>query len=224
MVGIGQHSVFDCLQSHASSNIAVRRDFTVRATLHSACLCVWGDFEQYLALADNYTTISKVFRGTLKRQLLIAFETLPSPPSISDSQLDTICAELKSLAPRPGLISSLQRLKASGFDLWAASNGGASNTQGLYEKAVGEASVSMQDLGLKVFSCDQVQKAKPYPKVYEYVLEKAGLDPTKDEAYFCAAHTWHVAASFAQWADQSGIEQGSCSSQESGLQDGLVVF
>jgi hypothetical protein len=167
---------------------------------------------KYLSVIDSYTPIAQVFRGTLRRQLLIAYEAQRlghgPHPAPTDADLDAVCAELKRLTPRPGLVESLQRLKQAGFHVWAVSNGAAANTQGLYKAAAEAASVSLTDIGLEVFSTDEVKKAKPDLEVvrpgltalwavksllaqYHAARKRANIQDG-DEAWFVAAHSWSV--------------------------------
>jgi len=109
------------------------------------------------------------------------------------------------------LIECVQRLRESGIECYAVTNGAQESTKGLYRQAQ-EASSSLPsgsnflgDLDNAVLSCDDIQMAKPDPRLvsgqpgtafqsensikYAYVRENIGIS-SSDIAYFVAAHKW----------------------------------
>ena len=109
-------------------------------------------------------------------------------PTFSGSTLAPVFATIPRMNPRPSLSACSSRFHESGlFRLMAATNGGAESTRGLFDAALGpEESVKWS-----VFSCDDVQVAKPAPIVYEAIWKKLGLaEGAERTGWFIASHTW----------------------------------
>ena len=89
-----------------------------------------------------------------------------------------------SLAPASALLNSSNK-----FKLWGCTNGGADNTRGLYDLALGKE--ESEKWG--VWSCDSVRKAKPAPAVYEAIWKSLVGDGER-KGWFVASHSWDLHA------------------------------
>ena len=68
-----------------------------------------------------------------------------------------------------------------------ATNGAAESTRSLFDQALGEEESSKW----AVWSCNEIQVAKPAPAVYEAVWRKLGLESKEERnGWFVASHSW----------------------------------
>ncbi|MCU7554654.1 haloacid dehalogenase type II [Alteromonas sp. ASW11-19] len=102
---------------------------------------------------------------------------------LADAQ-DIITEPMTSLPPHEDVAEGLEALRNEGFQLVALSNSAA---QGL-DKQLRYAGVYTQFD--KVLSVQNIRTYKPYPKVYEWAMEQAGVTPS--QAMMIAAHGWDI--------------------------------
>ncbi|WP_378187495.1 haloacid dehalogenase type II [Aquimarina sp. W85] len=114
--------------------------------------------------------------------LKIVSKKLQNP--FTDGQIDDILSIFTKLSPHPEIIASLKSLQKEGFTLVALTNGG--------QKTV-EAQLDFAKLSMffdRIISVAKVNKFKPHPSTYKYVLDTYGIQPK--EAMLIAAHNWDV--------------------------------
>lgn len=139
----------------------------------------------YTSIAGNYTPIAQVLKHTFKR----ACQVVDIPGDrISDEDVASVMAEFAKLQPRPGLKVCYDGLRASGWDVYGVTNGGKQASLNYYKLA----NIDLDEDHL--LSCDDIQVAKPDPRVYSNAnqhLSARGLD---GERWFIAAHAWDLLA------------------------------
>ena len=91
---------------------------------------------------------------------------------------------MKELPAHPDAGEAMQALAQAGIRLMALSNGSASSTRHLLERA------GLGGLVERVVSVDDVKRSKPRPEVYRYAAEQVGVDA--DRMALVAAHPWDV--------------------------------
>jgi 2-haloacid dehalogenase len=91
---------------------------------------------------------------------------------------------MRSLPPHPDAKEAFALLHQAGIRVFALSNGAASATRSLLEKA------GMIDLVEEILSVDDVQRSKPRPEVYLHAVETAKARP--GEMMLVAAHPWDI--------------------------------
>ena len=172
----------------------------------------------YSCVAGVYRPIGDVFRASLSRVLQQAGMLAPGqeeaggrvplrPLHVAGSAaggypasvVDAMMASLKRLEPRPGMVEAFERIyRAPGnMEIWAATNGSLELGRGLFERALGaQAGADLSDdrlRGVGLMSCDEIQVAKPDPRVYEAI--KARLDASgPGSRWFVASHAWDLFA------------------------------
>lgn len=106
-----------------------------------------------------------------------------------------------SLSPFPEVSETLRALREAGFATAILSNG----TPAMLEAAVRNA--GLETLFDAVFSADAVQVFKTHPRVYQYSLEKLGLEAA--QVSFQSSNAWdaHAASAFGMrvvWCNRYG--------------------
>lgn len=121
-------------------------------------------------------------------QVLLEAGILSSPNQAFNSE--PITSLLPSLNARPSLLDCHKLLTTSSeptFRVMAATNGAGESTRGLFDLALGKEESEKWE----VFSCNEIEVAKPAPAVYEAVWKRLGLEKKKDRSgWFIASHTW----------------------------------
>lgn len=114
--------------------------------------------------------------------------------------LDPVISAIPKMPPRPSLVACTELLsKSQKFNLWAVTNGGLETTKGYFYNAFGGKDVVEKSLGWTFMSCDEIQTAKPSPKVYEEGWERLKKEAGEDVevnryGWFVASHTWDLHA------------------------------
>ena len=103
---------------------------------------------------------------------------------IQDKEIKEITGMIKELPPHPEVPDALKKLKNNGFRLVALTNGGKKTVDKQLEFA------GIKDVFDSVYSVDAVQKFKPHPDPYNFVLEEEAVAP--GDAMLIAAHAWDV--------------------------------
>lgn len=108
--------------------------------------------------------------------------------AFAPSIIDPILKTLTCMTPRPSLVAASALLLSTGkFELAACTNGGEANTRNLFDLAMGKEHSSKWG----VWSCDMIQMAKPFPKVYEAIWERL-VGTGERNGWFVASHTWDL--------------------------------
>jgi len=143
---------------------------------------IWFQMLLHYSLVEtvslSYQDFSSMAEATLKmvsKKFKIA---------VPDSGLGSILGKIKELPPHKDVPHALNLLKESGFKLVAFSNG---NSKVLNEQ-LRFAQIDIFFDG--IFSVESVQKYKPHPSAYEYVLKE--MQTSAKEAMMIAAHSWDV--------------------------------
>ncbi|KAM0790100.1 hypothetical protein ACM66B_005428 [Microbotryomycetes sp. NB124-2] len=146
----------------------------------------------YLSMNGKYVPIGQILKMSLPRVLVE--KGLVRAADASSFDVTPVTSILSSVPPRPSfhaLHNALSTCKTVEFKLVAATNGAAETTRQLFDNAL-EAQESQK---WEIFSCDEIQVAKPAPEVYEAVWRKLGMnDKTSRRAWFVASHTWDLFA------------------------------
>ena len=171
----------------------------------------------FISMHGAYQPIGTVFASTLPRVLLqagLAPESSSSDlasakrgagrqPATSveasgfEEVVQRMMGSLKRLTPRPTMQQAFATYEAEGIEAWGASNGSRELSTALFEGALGKGSVRDHGVsgkealkGVGVFSCDEVQIAKPDPRVYQAVLERIERGEKDIQKFFVATHSW----------------------------------
>ncbi|CEH11771.1 PAF-1-RELATED [Ceraceosorus bombacis] len=179
-----------------------------------------------LSINNAYMPISEVFKSTLPRILLQAglrpTDAAVQKAAASDAanalrrggalqgpgpngdvkgfddEVSQIMSSLQRLTPRPGMLEAWKRYEAAHAEVWGATNGGLALAYKLFEGALGQGCIQKQqkDRGTALFSCDEIEVAKPDARVYEAVRQRAtqGRQPQSIDLWFVATHTWDLFA------------------------------
>lgn len=144
----------------------------------------------YTSMVGSYTPIAKILKATFRRAC--AVNDLPLT-EISDEDIEAVMNEVKRLEARPGLKECYDGLREAGWDVYGVTNGGKETSLKYYELA------GIELDGDHLLSCDDIQVAKPDPKVYEnthrWLTSRGHEDGKKGEdRWFVAAHAWDLIA------------------------------
>ncbi|KAK4051711.1 hypothetical protein OIO90_004661 [Microbotryomycetes sp. JL221] len=146
----------------------------------------------YLSMMGKYTPIGQLFKSTLTRVLVE--KRVLSAQDATTFDTSTITDMLPRISPRPSFKTEhelLSKCDSVKFKLVAATNGATETTRSLLNNSLG----SQESKKWDVFSCDEIQIAKPSNKVYETVWERLGLTNVENRrAYFVASHQWDCCA------------------------------
>lgn len=140
----------------------------------------------YCSMAGSYTPIATVLQKTFKR----AGQVIGAPSDlIMDEDVSAVMAAIRSLEPVEGLKECWDGLRQQGWDLYAVTNGGRAVSAGYYKSA----GIDLDEDHL--LSCDDIQRAKPDPLVYQTTHERI-LSRSAETAdrWFVAAHSWDLIA------------------------------
>jgi 2-haloacid dehalogenase len=131
-----------------------------------------------LACAGGFAPFITVMRSALGQ--LLAEQQL----SATDDEIADALSVMKALPPQPEARQGFEILNRAGIRVFALSNGAASSTRALLERA------DMAALVEQVLSIDDVKLSKPRPEVYLSAVEAAGVEP--DEMMLVATHPWDI--------------------------------
>lgn len=103
----------------------------------------------------------------------------------SDSEIEKILSPITRLTAYKDVQPGLEKLKNSGYQLIAFSNGKPSVLKEQLDYA------GLTSFFHKILSVELVRKYKPHPETYQYVAKEVGVEINK--AMMVAAHGWDVA-------------------------------
>lgn len=143
----------------------------------------------YTSMVGSYTPIAQILKHTFRRACAVSDLPLDA---VSDEDVAAIMTEVTRLEARPGLKKCFDGLRDAGWDVYAVTNGGKATSLKYYELA----NIQLDEEHL--LSCDDLQIAKPDPRVYANThrhLTARGLGQEGDgERWFVAAHAWDLIA------------------------------
>lgn len=129
-------------------------------------------------LTGEYRDFGDIGAATLKMTAQ-KFSVEPSEEKIRE-----ILGQITHLNPHPEVPGALKKLKESGYRIVTLTNGG----QKTLEQQIRNSGLA--EFFDALYSVEAVQKFKPHPATYRYVLEKEKVDANK--AMLIAAHAWDV--------------------------------
>jgi 2-haloacid dehalogenase len=112
---------------------------------------------------------------------------------ISEHDIKTTLSLMTKLQPHPEVLKSLAGLKENGFRLVALTNGSSATLKQQMEFS------GLDSVFDALYSVEAVQKFKPHPDTYHYVLAKEKEEAK--QAMLVAAHAWDIAG-----AQQKGMQ------------------
>lgn len=104
--------------------------------------------------------------------------------TLSEDKIQHILERIRHLAAHPDVPGALKKLKDAGFTLIALTNGGQATVEKQLEYA------QLTPFFRAIYSVAPVQKFKPHPDTYKYVLQQQKR-PAAD-AILVAAHDWDI--------------------------------
>lgn len=122
------------------------------------------------------------FREVLKTTLADTLEE--QGVSSSEDALDRVLQGFTELDPHADAMEAFDHLRQAGIRIMALSNGAASATESLLQRA------GLRDRVERVVSIDEVGLAKPRREVYLHAARLAGVAPA--EMTLVAAHPWDI--------------------------------
>jgi 2-haloacid dehalogenase len=131
-----------------------------------------------LAAAGSFAPFIAVMTSALK-QILAEHEL-----TATDDELTQTLGLMRALPPHPDARKAFETLRKAGIRNVALSNGAASATHALFDRA------GLTDLVDQILSVDDVKLSKPRPEVYRYAVEQARVQPA--QAMLVATHPWDV--------------------------------
>jgi len=150
-----------------------------------------------LAASGRYADFPDVARAAL-RQLLARVGGLGPP---LDEAAEHILAGLGTLPVHPDVEPGLRRMREAGLRAATLTNGSASSTRGLLERA------GIADLVERTLDASEVGRWKPAPEPYEHACRTLGVAPSA--AVLIAVHPWDVHGAMraglrGAWLDRHG--------------------
>jgi 2-haloacid dehalogenase len=128
-----------------------------------------------LSHAGGYQPLKAVLEAELARTLR-QLQVAATP-----EQVGQITGSFGQLEPQPGFSELVAELAGDGWRILALTNSSSEATKGLLERAG-----ALQHFSA-LLSCDQVQKTKPHPDVYELARREA-----QGDVWMVAAHAWDI--------------------------------
>lgn len=128
-----------------------------------------------LAAAGSYTPMLKLLEAALDE--IDAIEG-------GAPDKENVTAAMGSLPPLPDVASGLKSLQHAGFRMVALTNGSASTTKKLLDRA------DISHMFEKILSTDDVQHAKPHASVYLHAAREMAVEP--GEVMLIASHPWDL--------------------------------
>ncbi len=103
---------------------------------------------------------------------------------ITQSQINDLLSEIKTLPPHEDVIMGLIKLREEGIQLVALTNGTANAAKAQLEYS------KLGEFMESIFSVEEVGYYKPHPAPYQYVLKEMNLTP--QAAMMVACHPWDL--------------------------------
>lgn len=126
--------------------------------------------------------------GQIAGACLLPVVTAHGRTATADDQRE-LGGRLRDLPPHPEVVGAVTRLREAGFGVVTLTNSVAAVAEDQVRNA------GLRPLVDAVYSADQVQRLKPAPEPYQYVVEQQGVEPA--DAVLIAAHDWDVAGAAA---------------------------
>jgi 2-haloacid dehalogenase len=145
----------------------------------SNTLGIVGEYKGFDTLAEE--ALNQVFMENRK---------LPSAPT-----KDLILSQFRQLSPHDDVIPALEWVKTKGLRCVAVSN----STQEMMHEQLQHAGLT--DYFDNIYSVDAVQRAKPFPEIYQHAANKEGCTP--EQIAMIASHDWDILG-----AKQAGFRTG----------------
>ena len=208
MTGGGSHTiglmargtvVFDIIGTCFGLNRVAEALTRAGAPPHALGLWFARSLRDAFALSDagGYQPLKSVLEAELARTL----RQLNVPATAQ--QVAQITASFGQLEPQPGFNELVTELAADDWRILALTNSSVDATTGLLERAGVRRHFSA------LLSCDQIQKFKPHPAVYEMARTES-----EGEIWMVAAHAWDI-----QGAVRAGFRTIFISGLEGGYLD-----
>jgi 2-haloacid dehalogenase len=132
-----------------------------------------------LDTASRYTPFREVAQATLEVMLTEKLRATPNAITIA-RMLDTF----RELPPHGDVRPAFERLEAAGIRIVTLTNGAASTTEHLLQRAGLDAFVE------RTISIDEVRRWKPRREVYLHAAQVTGVPPAR--LALVAAHAWDI--------------------------------
>ncbi|MCF4100793.1 haloacid dehalogenase type II [Gillisia sp. M10.2A] len=140
-------------------------------------------------ITGNYRDFGEIGKATLRKM------GLKYNKQVSDADCEHVLEKITRLPAHIDVVEGLQILRQCEYKLVAFSNGGLKTLKEQLKFA------EIHYLFDEVLSVESIQKFKPHPETYQYVLTKFHCKP--EEAMLIAAHDWDVAG-----AMRAGLQAG----------------
>jgi 2-haloacid dehalogenase len=141
------------------------------------------------SLTGEYRDFSKIGKASLG---MIAHKL---SVEVSEEKIKEILSNSTKLPPHPEVSAALEELKAAGFKMVALTNGGLETAEKQLKFA------GIRNIFEDVYSVESVEKFKPHPETYNYVLKQQKVNPEK--SMLIAAHDWDILG-----AQRAGLQTG----------------
>ena len=158
------HTIFEESFDHPG---ALPQWFT-KMLFMSNTLGIVGEYKGFDTLAEE--ALNQVFMENRK---------LPSAPT-----KDRILSQFRQLPPHEDVIPALEWLKTKGLRCVVVSN----STQEMMHEQLQHAGLT--DYFDSIYSVDAVQRAKPFPEIYQFAANKEGCTP--EQIAMIASHDWDI--------------------------------
>lgn len=134
------------------------------------------------AFAIDSTGVYRPFREMASETLRRVLAAAAVKPEAA--HIDSIIAGFVELDAHPDVTPAMQMFRDAGVRIVTLTNGSASVTDKLLERA------GLRDLVEETISVDEVQRWKPRREVYLHCAARVGVDPSR--LALVAAHAWDV--------------------------------
>lgn len=158
------------------SPLAQKLDSHFKAPVFSS----WFDQLLQFAWAENLSGHHREF-GDIGVDVLRMQATIRNL-SLDEDQARDLLGEIRKLPPQPEVRGALRTLKEFGFRMVTLTNGGVESHKEQMEHA------GLLEYFDATYSVESVQRFKPHPAPYHYVLK----DQDVDQAMMVAAHAWDI--------------------------------
>lgn len=138
----------------------------------------------YLGLSGRYVPFWTVFEPLFYRMLWMAGIEEPREFA-TDEDVKFIINSYRQLKARPGIGECFEKLRASGFTIWALTSGDTDRVWSYLSQN------GIEIPAENFVSCDSLGVGKPAPASYEHLLSQFS---SGQEVWFAAAHMWDSAA------------------------------
>ena len=134
------------------------------------------------AFALEATGVYRPFRAVAMASLQV--ELIKAGQEPHPERIEAVLSGFAELDPHPDVADAMQTLRDAEIRLFTLTNGSASNTGKLLDRA------GIADLVERTVSIDEVEHWKPNRAVYLHCAKRAGVQP--EELALVAAHGWDI--------------------------------